>query len=1032
MGLEAVNELLALFERVERRSSSQLPVDRIRSDLEKIVAEIGHEPRVKPWLVSVVGKIAAGPDPVGGLDALERFVRGYPDKPEMLVRLPVLPRTDEILAAAFSFSRVLANVLVREPELLWWLAEAAVLDRPKSADAYRDEAIQLAECSPNLEACHRELLRWKYRELLRVAVRDVTNRATLEEVTRELSDIAQACVVVASRVAWNEMVERHGEPMADSEVQPDQLAGLCVLGMGKLGGRELNFSSDIDLVFVYDAEGMTTGATPSGRRGHVISNHVFFNKMGERIVRFLGSPLTDGALFRVDMRLRPEGKSGPLARSLESFINYLEQQARDWERVAYLKARVLAGPAPLGERLYRFIGRFVFDTADPARITAEIEKLKLMIDREVLLSESYHREVKRGYGGIREIEFVVAAMQIIYGQTHAALRVRNIFLAIQRLAEVGVLSCDEAEFYLKAYEFLRLVEHRLQMAEETQTHTIPMQGEQLEILARRCHFETVEAFQRKYREVTDGVHERFVKFFARDIEAEARELQEVLVLLDEEAPETEAVAILARYGIGSTDSLRLIRDLARGTREVFISAQGQRFFEQMLPSLLRLIARVPQPQRVLPHFHSFMLAIRGITYYYELIAQHPDILRLLVTLFGSSDSYAEVLCSHPEFFDSILGTRLVQEPSTKEAIAARAREMMGRRGSWERRTIALRRAAKFEQLLVALRHLLGMRPLETILEELSNIADVLLGEAWNLAVERWGARAEPRSEAANAGAPPVTVLALGKYGGREISFFSDLDVVYVWDDISSPAAYSAEDVLFVVDQFVSMVTDNLQEGRLYALDARLRPHGRNAPLVVPLSYYVRYLEEEAQVWELMAFTRSRVVFGDIAVLRRLDEAAENRRRLFSADIIAREARTMRRRLEESVEAATPKDCEFKRSPGGMVDVEFLIQYLLLTEGISPRSLASGSYLQLLQSPPFTDRVAGVHWSELARAYNFYRRLETAVRLIARESAPRLDCKGDRAIAVARALEWESPDLLLQEIRQCSACVRTLFDLYLPG
>ena len=209
-----------------------------------------------------------------------------------------------------------------------------------------------------------------------------------------------------------------------------------------------------------------------------------------------------------------------------------------------------------------------------------------------------------------------------------------------------------------------------------------------------------------YRRVTDGVHERFTEFFERNIEAEAQKLQEVLVLLDDDTTVEEAVAVLDRYGIGTEQSFRLIRDLAYGTREVFITAQGQKYFEQMLPSLLRLISRAPMPHHVLPQFHSFMLTVRGITYYYELIANHPDILRLLVTLFGSCDYFSEVLCAYPEFFDAILGTRLVHEASDHETVRQRMRETVGKRARWERRAIHLRRATRFEQLLVALRYLL--------------------------------------------------------------------------------------------------------------------------------------------------------------------------------------------------------------------------------------------------------------------------------------------------------------------------------------
>ncbi len=1002
--------------------------------------ELPLGPESVKMLQSLVRAMLRTPHPAGALSALERYLEGAPDPDRFLSQLCHTPSAGEILAAVFGFSEFLSNVLIREPELLWWLAQDEQLRSDKTRDTFFHESERCVASCESVEERHAALCAWRNRELLRIGVRDVLRLATIEQVTREISDVAHACIHIAAQSAWDEMVARYGEPLVEGESAPSHPAGMCVLGMGKLGGRELNFSSDIDLIFIYDAEGETTGQTSSGKKGPRISNHEFFNKMGERIVRFLSARGPAGSLFRVDMRLRPEGKCGPLARSFESFSNYLEQQARDWERLAYLKARVLTGPAPLRARLYQIMQHFVYEKAEPPRILSEIEKLKLMIDREVLLSDTYHREVKRGYGGIREIEFIIAAMQIIYGQQHPALRVRNIFLAIDRLADVNVLPRSEADFYLHAYEFLRLVEHRLQMAAEHQTHTLPAREDELEILAKRCHFSSLSEFQQKYREITDGVHERFARFFERDIEQEARELQDVLVLLDDDAPPEEGIAVLQRYGIGTEQSLRLIRDLAHGTREVFIAAQGQQFFEQMLPALLRLIARAPLPERVLPHFHSFVLAVRGITYYYELIAQHPDILRLLVLLFGTSDYYSEVLISHPEFFDTILSSRLVHERGTPQAVANRVQQMVGARGSWEKRAVSLRRAMKFEQLLIALRHILNLCELHEIVEELSIVADVVLQVAFDLAYERYcerragpGVAVQKEERVELHAAAPITLLAFGKYGGNELSFFGDLDLVYVWSDKGESAHetfQTAEQALQFVDHFVYTVTENLREGRLYSLDARLRPHGRNSPLVTPLSYYLDYLRTEADVWELMAFTRTRCVLGNTAILSQLTECALERLASFSREEIRTRVLQMRNRLEQAVPASDRAHHEYKRSAGGLVDIEFLFQFWVLS-GRFPFSETQGrSYLRMLAErksfPPCNEQ----DWKRLRHNYWFLRRLDTAVRLIARESGGRMPADPRILEGIARFLGESSSAEIIQQLREVLRENREIFTKYL--
>ncbi|MCX7626307.1 MAG: bifunctional [glutamate--ammonia ligase]-adenylyl-L-tyrosine phosphorylase/[glutamate--ammonia-ligase] adenylyltransferase [Candidatus Sumerlaeaceae bacterium] len=996
-------------------------------------------------LVGLIRAMLDSPHPAGAISLLERFFGEVQSISDFCRRLRDVPQSVSVLVAVFGYSEFLSNVLIRHPHLLWWLVEPAQLNKGYSREEIRQSALEVSAKADTTERCQEALCRWKYEQLLRIGVRDVLRLANVEEVTRELSDVAHVCIEIASDQAWQELVARYGVPTSETSFGGTRESGMCVLGMGKLGGRELNFCSDIDLVFIYDDEGDTTGKTPDGQTARRITNHEFFNKMGERIVKFLSARGPYGQLFRVDMRLRPEGKSGPLARSLESFINYLEQQAREWERVAYLKARVLTGPAPLRARLYQVIQRFVFDKADPARLTSEIEKLKLMIDREVLLSDTYYREVKRGYGGIREIEFIIAAMQIIYGQLHEALRVRNIFLAIDRLADVNILSRDEADFYHRAYAFLRCVEHRLQMASEHQTHTLPSSPAELEVLARRCHYSSLEEFQQTYKTLTDGVHQRFKDFFQRDIEREAQELQDVLVLLDDDATPDEALPVLARYGIGSERSWRLIRDLAFGTREVFITAQGQQYFEQMLPSLLRMIAQAPLPDRVLPNLHSFMLAVGGITYYYELISFHPEVLRLLVMLFGTSDDFSQVFCSHPEFFDTILGTRLLHDTSDMTKVAERMLEAIGERGAWEHRLVALRRATKFEQLIVALRYITGLADLGEVLQQLSIVADVALRFAYVLAwerfVEKLGIGHAPPIQTLVLGEEnytdcPVTIVAFGKYGGRELNFFGDLDIAYVWDDRpNSPSrcfVQSHERALQFVDQFVYCVTENLREGRLYVLDARLRPHGRNAPLVTPFSHYLNYMAKVADVWELLAFTRARCVAGDSEIITRLTEAALTRQQGFSQEETRQKVVEMRARLAHSVSPADRERIEFKRSEGGLADIEFLLQYWLVCGAIPKTATSHASYFRL-----FAELEEGLpcslsQWGTMKDAYYFLRKVETAVRLISREKVARLST--DEAInrGIARFMGISSADELNNRLQQVMRAVRATFLQLMEG
>lgn len=1009
-------------------------------NLGRLSARLSEVPEGRKLLLELLRRSAESPAPSQTLNNVERFF-GALELPQPIVALlRAEANALNALFALFGYSQFLSEVLIRHPEFLFWLSDPGVLLEARPPSAFRREIWAVTERHTDRNQLRDALCRLRRREMLRIGARDVLGLATAEEVSRELSDLAEVIISAAAHHARQAAVRRFGHPFpetataesldtAASDVtlrdgaeplsangQLPLSAGMCVFGMGKLGGRELNFSSDIDLIFIYEAEGITSGRMEGGRRVGSVSNHLFFARVGEDLVRFLSERGPEGNLYRVDMRLRPEGADGPLVRSLDSFVAYLKEQARDWERVAYLKARVMSGPAHLAERLYRVTDQFVFSDVEPKRIIREIEALKLRIDREVVQSDAYERDVKRGYGGIREIEFVVAAMQIIYGKAHRALHVRNFFVAIQRLREVGLLTPEEMEFYENAYAFLRTVEHRLQMAEEHQTHTFPPGGGALDIVARQCGFLGAEQFLSAYRRVSEGVHQRFVRFFEMDVTQVNRTTRDLITILDRSADPAEAQAALARQGVHDPAALRLVHDLAYGTREVFVSAGGQRCFEEMLPSLLRLIASTPRPDRVLPHLHSFMHTIKGMTYYYEVIAHHPDILKLLVTLFGTSDVLSQSMISRPEFFDALISTMVLHEPEgTVEGPRERLSAALAPR-TMNRRLFTLRRAVQFEVLLTALRFLLDLRPLRSCLQTLSLVADLTVATGMTLASQKLAERAglDP-TRLESLARRHFAVLALGKYGGKELNFFGDLDVVFVYQRPSDEELYellagrnAAEFFAELSDALVLALGENLQGGRAFVLDARLRPYGAGSPIATELTAYTSYLETEAAVWELQAFGRARTVWGNTSLEQTLKEAFTRRHGQLSRHLVKQEVISMRRRLAESAAGQPDEQIEFKRSAGGIVDAEFILQYLALTGKLPLHSANTSYFAQLDQLPEMLEEPARQAAVQMRHAYTVLRRLETACRLIAGESRSTLS-SDSYAPAIARILGFAGAD-----------------------
>jgi len=1011
-------------------------------------------------LTDLVGKVRNSADPQMALNNTQRFVEATPEPNKVRVALKRSSETATMLITLMAGSQFLSDVLISQPDAFEWLISHDTLHGPRTQDYYRQGAANAVAGITDRAAQRAAMSRWRRREYLRIGSRDLLLLADAEDVSRDISDLAEAIIDQAAIIIYSELANRFGAPIPETSTWQETAlspsgnatpaggfafsTGMCVLGMGKLGGRELNFSSDIDLVFVYEAEGETAGRMDGSRRVAVISNHDFFTRMGEALVRFLSERGPAGNLFRVDMRLRPEGIDGPLARSLESFITYLNGQARDWERLAYLKARVVSGPANLAQNLYRVMAEFVFAGLDAERIVSEVQDLKMRIDREVITSDTYHREVKRGYGGIREIEFVIAAMQIIHGYNHHALRIRNTFLAIQRLLETHIITSDAAEFYQHAYSFLRTIEHRLQMAQEAQTHTLPLPGPEFEALARRCGFSDGADFQQEIERVTNAVHERFTTFFEHDTEAVEQAARDVLIILDRSAPEAEAREALARRGITEPDSLRLIHALAYGTRDVFVSAEGQRSFEQMLPALLRLTAAAPIPERVFSQFHSFALAIKGITYYYEVIAQHPDILKLLVTLFGTSEALSAELVAHPEFFDSLISTRILNESDVGgTARRERMNTVFGVKTPARRLTL-LRRVVRFERLVIALQYLLRLRPLEACLHSLSDVADHTFETASHLAcarlLSRWTDQERPDDQQVRALQSEisrcVSVLGLGKYGGEELNFFGDLDVVFVYDNtISLPAivlerfSNSQEFIDIFADTVTAVISEQTQAGRAFEVDSRLRPHGRSAPLSTELQAYKSYLENEAETWELQAFHRARTVWGNPRVLSLLARAAESAARSKSRDAVAIEIATMRQRLEESV-ADRPNDIEIKRSPGGIVDIEFLLQYLVLT-GQIPWSNTTSNYYSVLSGQQI-DSLSEEETRRLYAGYRVLRGIENTIRIITGGKESSFVAASPSAKAVARSLGFESAEDLVNAINEVRGHVRQIYAAHLEN
>jgi glutamate-ammonia-ligase adenylyltransferase len=811
-------------------------------------------------------------------------------------------------------------------------------------DAYLRQRVQtLGET--DFDRRRDEVAEFQRLELLRIGLRDYGEMADLETNARELSDLADVLIRWACREAWQEVVLRHGRP----ERAPGESTGegaadgtessLLVVGMGKLGGRELNFSSDIDLVFLYEAEGQTTGR--SGGLASV-SHHQFFGTLSERISRILGQRGAYGQFYRVDLRLRPEGKLGPVARSLESLESYFGEQARDWERVSWLKARAITGAPRLIHRFGQVVTGFVYSPILPEQMFSEVESLKKRIDAAIGAADSgLCMDVKRGRGGIREIEFTVTVLQVLYGNRHRALRVRPLLMALARLAQVGLISGEDPMTLAINYGHLRRVEHRLQMEHGRQEHCLPAPGERRDVLAASLGLVNGDGLTQFMNRATSAVHAWYGRFFEADRCASTDEDDDVALILSPVADPDLQAAALFRRGFSNPQTARLLRSLAFGTFEVFVSAAGQRAFEQLVPGLLRLAAGRPKPDHVIVHFHTLMHRLQSASYYYEVLAGHPGVLRMISFLFGTSDHLSEVLLACPEYFDRIIQGDILDETGPEEratALVARISSQMAHTTQFKARPRILRRAAEFEILAAYLAWLVNVSSLEETLTYLSDGADCVVRSALGIALDLVAQRHQLDDEGSirlqRAVGERLVVLAMGKYGSRELNFRGDLDVLFV--DLESNAAAdhavplpAGIELLEVVKEIAGIMGEGTGIGRGHVLDTRLRPWGVDGPLIPSSQAVNSYVSQDAAAWEFLSYQRVRAVVGpDQSTESWLGQFSDLVRqsvcqRMGKAEFLE-EVLSMRVRLEDQVPSQV-MGLELKRSAGGLMDAEFALE-----------------------------------------------------------------------------------------------------------
>jgi [glutamine synthetase] adenylyltransferase / [glutamine synthetase]-adenylyl-L-tyrosine phosphorylase len=999
------------------------------ADLTRRAGPAGLEPlaRIAVQLDAVLPRCA---DPGMAIANLERFMAALPRIETALGELAENPRTTEVLLQVFSTSQYLTEVLIRDPELLDWLQGGP--DR-RDRSALIDDLWKTVSGRSDENEQRLALRRFRERESLRIGYNDIVRGFPLEMITQDLSDLADACVEAAVRLARARADDRFGIPLTPR----GSAARFVVLGLGKLGGQELNYSSDIDLVFLYDEDGQTEGPK-------VVSNAEFFPRMGSEIVRLLADQTSLGMAYRVDMRLRPDGEQGALARSLDATLGYYVTRGRTWERQALIKCRPIAGDLALGATFLEAIKPFVYRRYLGAAEIAEIKALKRRIEQRTVSAGTAEVEVKTGKGGIRDVEFVVQFLQLLHGGEYPEVRHATTLAAIAKLEQVGCLSAEERHIMDDTYRFLRQVEHRLQILFDRQTHEMPRDREAVRTLALRMGYAPASSWEER-----NGPADRFMADYRSKTELNRRILNHLLhdafsgdagqavdpivdLVLDPEPSAAFIKEVLSPYPFRDhRTAYHNLMALAREDFPFLSQARCRHFLAAIAPRLLESVGRTPDPDMTLNNLEKVSASLGAKAILWELFNFNPPSLRLYVELCATSQFLSEILINNPGMIDDLVDSLVVDRPVPGAAIKAELAELC--KGAEDLAPILWSFRNK-EWMRIGTRDILGREPIREVTRELADVAEAIVTQVardqWERKVVRFGT---PRCSTTSR-RDRWAILALGKFGGRELNYHSDLDLVFLHETdgqtTGNTSSISNEQFLTEVAQrLLKALGSGSATGPLYIVDARLRPHGASGPLVQTLAAFLAYFRRSTHVWEKMTLTRARVIFATGGFGRDVSEAV---RSLLTEPVnpahVAEEVVSMRLKLE----ASRPRN-DLKRGPGGLADLEFIVQYLLLVHAPREPDLLRPNFWDSLSALRRNGIVsAGLH-NELRDAYDFLRTVEDRLRLIHNRSVSELPVNTADLERLARRLSDEkvepgrAVETFLAEAARVTRRTRELFE-----
>jgi glutamate-ammonia-ligase adenylyltransferase len=956
-------------------------------------------------------------------------------------RILLSGKTAKLLLPLLSCSSFLTENLAKYPEFVPWLFEEENVGKLLDGERLIEEIINVVGPLEDEEEVSKFLRKVKAREILRIALRDIGGLSEMEETTAALSDLAEAALGGATMHALTSLKKRFGTPLTEDERGEKRECQFCVLALGKFGGRELNFSSDIDIMYIYESNGagavqVQGDATAAGEK---ISSHQFFIKVAEVVTRLIGEITEEGFVFRVDLRLRPDGTRGPLANSVSAMETYYESWGQTWERAALIKARPVAGSRKLGERLIKVLTPFVYRKFLDFVTVEEVKELKNRIDLSQKVRKENLWNVKLGEGGIREIEFFIQSHQLIFGGKNPRIREGNSMRALAYLREEGFLSPKEEETLSLAYRFLRNLEHRIQMLRGMQTQILPEDGDRVKV-AYLMGFADTKDFMKELGSNRKKVRDIFGKLFAEEkADVDTDVAPEVIGLLYGEMSPEETDKTLGKMGFsdpaGAAQNLELLRSGPQSSR---MTERARKYLRKIAPLLLSKVVATPDPHMALSNIDNFIKSIGARTTFYALLSENPRVIEPLVQLFGSSQYLSGYFINNLELLDVLLRKGHSAVIKTKGEMRKELGEKLVMAEHFEDELGILRRYRNEEFLRMGIHKLGGNLSLEEFSFQLSALAEVTMGFTLFLAkretMKKYGTPTI-LDAMGEKGEAAFVVVGLGKLGGEELNFHSDLDIIFIYShmgetdvDFDGRAGgrkkiTNQEFFAKVAQRFISNLSTVTKEGYVYKVDMRLRPSGSAGPLVTSFNAFKNYYKKDARSWERQALIKARVVVDERNFGKEVQEWMES----YTYDrplppSLKDEIRAIRDRMEKELGRERGGFHNLKFGRGGLVEVEFLVQYLQLQNGGKLPYLRTQNTLKGLYELVREGILDEEEFRILDEGYRFLREIEISLRLVHDASVERF-LIDDRGI---RLLNMPSFSAFENEYKKITEKVRSVY------